>query len=381
MRFHRRGDAASALPLPLALGHFVPWYTLEPDDFPLPPELAAPLNWMPPIEPNRHWNDARAGYRRTHLHMPQSGPYDSRNPDVIEWQIRTALEHGIEGFIINWYGKYSVENVITLHWLNGLLRWNSAHPDQPFTYFLSLDSQARDATEGKRPVSLHEDLMFVRDHLMTDAWLCRDGHPLFSVFPYEDDAALWVSELESVFGADEVDLVWMNSAPGAGETAVYPWIRPSDPSLEVVADHAWSDPNDAGTAWLESFYRATNRQSGLAYLMGAVWPGFDDQLVSWAWNPHRDPATIRPRVMCRETTQGNTLSQTCAVALDYIKRWATGEADCPLALPLIQVVTWNDYAEASTVEPTRDYGTGPLDTIRTFVHEARRVWPTAPTAP
>jgi len=237
MRFHTRGNTGTCLDLPLALGHFVPWYTINGRDFPLPASCAEALDWMPDIEDWRHWRDRRSGYRRTHLHLPQIGCYDSRNPDVIEWQIRTALAYGIEGFIINWYGKYSVENIIMLHWLDGLERWNRDHPDEPFTFFISLDSQARLETEGKRAVPLREDLEYIRDHLLTDAWLCRDERPVFSVFPYENDAPAWLADFEAVFGQDGFDLIWMNDAPGCGETAAYPWIRPDDAVLDPESPH------------------------------------------------------------------------------------------------------------------------------------------------
>jgi hypothetical protein len=37
-------------------------------------------------------------------------------------------------------------------------------------------------------------------------------------------------------------------------------------------------------------------------------------------------------------------------------------------------VTWNDYAETTTLEPTRDYGTAPLELCRQRLLEARSIW-------
>lgn len=374
MKFHAPMTGDQPLALPLAFGHFLPWFTLRGSDFPLPAEEAASLDIPPAIEDFRHWNDSRAGYRRTHHHLPAIGIYDSRSPAVIEWQIGSAQQYGLSGFILNWYGKNSVENVITLHWLRGLEAWNRSHPDHPFLYFFSFDSQAQRATEGKHPVSLEEDFRYIRDHLLRGAYLHRDGRPVFSVFPYEDNAPTWRAALDHVFGpAGGADLLWINSRPGVGENGAYPWVRPDDEVIDYHSPYTWKDPNNCGDRWLRAFYRQAAAAPG-DYLMGGVWPGFNDHLVSWAWNPRGDDAVLRPRVIARETTRGNTLDLTWRAYLDYLRDWATGQPEAALPAPLLQLVTWNDYAETSTIEPTRDYGTAPLEMCQRYLAEARRLW-------
>lgn len=376
MIFHAPITGDRALALPLMFGHFLPWFTLRGGDFPLPAADAAHLDEVPRVDDQRHWCDARAGYRRTHHHLPAIGLYDSRSPAVIEWQIRSAMQHGFSGFILNWYGRNSVENVITLHWLRVLETWNRTHPDQAFLYFISFDSQAQQPTEGKRPVTRVEDFAYLRDHLVGPAYLRRDGRPVFSVFPYENDAPTWRAALDEVFGPQGADLLWMNDMPGAGENGAYPWVRPDDEALDYSRLYPWNDPNNVGDRWLRQFYRQASA-AGAEYVMGGVWPGFNDQLVSWAWNPHGDAANLRPRVMVRESTRGNTLELTWKAYLDHVRDGAAGKPDARAPAPLIQVVTWNDYAEATTVEPTRDYGTLPLEMCQRYLAEARRAWPQA----
>ncbi len=375
MKFHAAVAEKAPLRLPLMFGHFVPWFTLKGNDFSLPKDAMSDLNFKPKIEDYRHWNDSRSVYRRTHLHMPAIGIYDSRNPDVIEWQIQTALRFGVSGFIINWYGKHSVENILTLHFLRGLKRWNDAHPDQPFLYFFSIDSQCLWPSEGKQPVRLEEDFAYIRQHLIHDAYLHRDGHPVFSVFPYENNVATWRKALNSVWDENGADLIWMNSAPGGGENAFYPWIQPDKDAVDLSSSYTWQNPDNVGDAWLTQLYHsASSLKQPPEYMMAGVWPGFDDQLVSWAWNADPENPKIRPRVMCRETTRGNTLELTWQVYLAYLAAWARHDATARVPVPLIQLVTWNDYAEASTVEPTRDYGEAPLSICKTKLDEAQRIW-------
>lgn len=44
------------------------------------------------------------------LDYPVNGPYDSRDPDLIDWQIDLAKSNGITGFISSWWGQKSYEN-------------------------------------------------------------------------------------------------------------------------------------------------------------------------------------------------------------------------------------------------------------------------------
>lgn len=370
MKFHTSSDLAQ--PWPIVLGHFLPWYTIRGRDFPLHPDDAATLDWQPQVEDMRHWNDARAGYRRTHLHMPEIGVYDSRDPAAMEWQIQTALQYGVAGFILNWYGKYSVENVITLHWLRGLERWNRAHPDQPFTYCLSYDMQAQWPTEGKKPVSLEDDFIYIRDHLVRSAYLRRDGRPLFTVFPYGDERAMYRAVLDRVFAPGGADLIWSGIPQGRGEDACYAWVKPDTDTVRPDSPHAWSDPDNCGEQELRHLYDAANAANAPgAYLMHGVWPEFNNELVAWAWSKDPTHPHIRPSVICRQTRDGATLERTWRVYLDYLRRARTGDATARLPAPLVQLVTWNDYAETTTLEPSREYGRAPLEYCRSCAEEAR----------
>ncbi len=375
MKFHAPISQNADLDLPLMFGHFVPWYTIRGADFPLPPEDRETIDVLPVIEDGRHWRDSRAGYERTHHHLPAIGLYDSRDPKTIEWQIRSALECGVNGFIVNWYGRNSVENVITLHWLRGLEAWNAENPTKPFYYFISFDSQAQWPSEGKKPVTMEEDFAYIRDYLITDAYLRRDGRAIFSVFPYEDNCARWRKAIDVVFGPNRADLIWSGAARKQGENACYAWVRPDDDAIDLQSRYAWKNPDNVGDQFLRHFFAAANAAgSGAEYIMTGVWPGFNDQLVSWAWNPDPDNPRIRPRVICRESTRGNTLDLTWRAYLEYVEKWALGAPDARVPAPLIQLVTWNDYAEATTLEPSRDYGIAPLQLCARNIAKARRLW-------
>jgi len=371
--FSGLGCGAQATPLPLIFGHFLPWYTRRAADFPLAPELAASIARPPLLADNRHWSDSRSAYRRCHLYLPEIGLYDSRDPDVIAWQLEQARAGGLDGFIINWYGRNSVENVITLSVLAEIEKWNGHHPERPFFYFLSIDSQAQQSTEGKSPVPLQEDLRYAREHLLRPGYLLCDGRPVFSCFPYEANAPLWIRAFHTVFGPGGFDFLWCNRPAGAGETGCYAWVQPDEETTDYQAPYPWSSPDNVGARSVARLYAEWNDpRFRHRYGMAGIWPGFNDELVAWAWKPQACHAQVRPRVIARESTAGNTYERLWQTYLDYLARWRDGEFQLPL--PLVQIVTWNDYPEATTIEPTRDYGHRYLALTAQAAMKARRLW-------
>ena len=351
------------LPWPVVLGHFLPWFMGEnADAFPVPPGVEQLV--LPELEPWRHWRDARSQYQRTHLYQPEWGEYDSRDPRIIRKQIETAREYGLDGFIVNLYGKNSVENVLGLSFLKELKNYNAANPDRaPFVYMVSFDSQAQWPTEGKTPVTIEEDFEYLRDVWFGEYCLRRDGVPLIAVFVYDKPCSRYREAADQVFGKGGLDIVWSSATDADGQDAAYVWVCPD----KLEPDGSWFHPDAAGDGFLRDFYRQCALNPAVRYIMGGVWPGFNDQLVSWAWNPDPSNPKIRPRVMCRESTRGNTLELTWLAAEDYIVRNRRGDPACGTPMPLIQIVTWNDWAEATNVEPDLDHGRKPLETCAKFI--------------
>lgn len=349
-------------PWPIVLGHYLPWFTQDdPNRHPVDKERLADLV-IPQVEPWRHWRDSRSQYRRTHLFQPCWGEYDSRDKEIIRRQIGTAREHGLDGFVVNLYGKNSVENLLGLSFLQELETYNRTCPEDPFVYMVSLDAQAQWPTEGKTPVSIEEDFAYLRDVWFGKYCLRRDGVPCLAVFVYDRPAREYRQAADRVFGEGGLDLLWPGCDHADDANAAYAWVRPD----RIEPDGSWFEPDNPGDQWLHDYYRQCNACPQMQYIMGGVWPGFNDQLVSWAWNPHPENPKIRPRVMCRESTRGNTLRLTWAAAEEYICQQRQGVNGCRLPMPLVQVVTWNDWAEATNVEPDCDSGHRALDICKEF---------------
>lgn len=353
---------------PVVMAHYVPWFTRRGRDWPLPAADLESIPVLPEIPDWRHWRDPGSGYARSHLLMPEIGCYDSRDPAVLAWQIAAAQSAGIDGFAINWYGCNSVENVITLHFLNALKKWNEENPQRPFLYQLCFDTQSQLPTEGKTPVSLVQDFAYVRDHLIRPGCLMRDGRPVFLCFSYGASVAMWTEAAALVFGDGGCDLLWTHPGDSPGSTGRYLWVAPdSNGAASKNPDYPWPDPGDAGANRAARAY-ATWARSGDLYGMAGVWPGFNDSLVTWAWHCPTGNGRRRPRVIAPETAEGCTYD----LLWDAYHRALTTAGGAKL--PLVQIVTWNDHAESTAIEPTREFGTRYLEKTRRHILESRRLW-------
>ena len=244
-------------------------------------------------------------------------------------------------FIININGKNSVENIIALSVLKEIKQYNSTHLDKPFLYIISFDSKAQSATEGKVPVSIEEDFQYLRDIWLSDAWVRNGDKPVLLIFAYNDNYAQYKDIADRVF-ENGADIVWPSPDDKAGLNSAYCWVNQDN--------REWLHNEGAGTECIRSFCERCARNPEIDYIIGGVWPGFNDSLVRWAWDDGMAKDNMRPRIICRNTTDGNTLELTWREIVEYIERQKNNPGTMP-PMPIVQIVTWNDWAESTAVEP------------------------------
>ena len=93
---------------PLILAHYMPWFQAPP--------VSPSFGWhwhmgsMDPLEKDGN------GLRRIASHYnPLTGPYDSTDPALIEYQVRLMKLSGIDGVIVDWYGVSGAFDYALLH--------------------------------------------------------------------------------------------------------------------------------------------------------------------------------------------------------------------------------------------------------------------------
>jgi hypothetical protein len=134
--------------------------------------------------------------------------------------------------------------------------------------------------------------------------------------------------------------------------------RFTDPPIFFVRGHLdpeYADVVDAGYAWCgdsqyrDWFYRTARDMKAdgtITWVAGVANPGFNDTGV-WGWGNG-------PRITDRRGT------------LEYQDHWNEVLSNQPDA---VQIVTWNDFEEGTTIEPSEEYGFTFIDLTEHFAEK------------
>lgn len=332
---HARAQDVANETRALLLAHYMPWYQT--------PDVSGYWGWHWTMD---HFNpentDADGRPEIASQYMPLTGPYDSQDDAVLEYQVLLMKLSGIDGVIVDWYGiedfrDYAVLNAATVRLFDYVkragLRFVICYEDQTIRHMISdghIDSAA--AIERGR-----EDLRFMQEHWFTDdAYVTYNGQPLLFVFgpQYFRSPADW----EALFDGTEPApaLVTLDNNLGFAALSSYPW-PPMNMAGGITLAPAALD------AYLDLFYRNARRRD---LVVGSAFPAFHDIYAQ---------AGVRSSYGFIDPLDGETLRHTLDVALTNDAR-------------IVQLVTWNDYGEGTIIEPTEEFGTQYLE----IVQETRR---------
>lgn len=92
---------------PLILAHYMPWYTAKP--------IGDHWGWhwtMDHFDPEKQIDGKREIASK---YYPLNGPYDSSDPDVLEYHLLLMKLAGIDGVIVDWYGLTDFRDYAILH--------------------------------------------------------------------------------------------------------------------------------------------------------------------------------------------------------------------------------------------------------------------------
>lgn len=318
----------------LVLAHYMPWFGAKPTQ--------AEWGW--------HWTMGRKnpdrvlweGQREIAAHdQPLIGPYDSGDPHVLECQVLLMKLAGLDGVIIDWYGRMQFRDYPAAHrhsesllpWLRRAgLRFAICYEDQAVGHALrsgALPAEA-DVPLGK------ETLRWLDANWFRDpAYVTQDGRPLLLVFgPQHFGREAW----REILG-DLKPPPWLFALPHrareTGADGVFAWPPVADG--RTVAPAEWRRK-------LSSIYSdaRTDRPT-----VAVVFPGFRDYYAQAG--VRASYGTIAPR-------DGATFAESQALARES-------------SASLIQVATWNDYGEGTEIEPTWEFGYRYLEALQA---DARR---------
>jgi hypothetical protein len=247
--------------------------------------------------------------------------YDSTSPAQVHAQVTDMMSRGIAGVIIDWYGPAtSRENTTSL-----AVKQEAESRNGAFHFAIMEDagsiSKSCGSTSGCDVTgALISDLQYIEQTYVTSpAYITWNGNPVIFYFGVESYSIDWTrvrantaSNLIFVFEND-------NGFTASYSNAAFSWVQPSNATA--------SDP--MSLKYMNDFY-GTAQQNPSRLPVGAAYKGFNDSLASWGTN----------RLITQQC--GQTWLATFNNANTW---WSTSDQ-----LAWFQLVTWNDYEEATEVE-------------------------------
>jgi Glycosyl hydrolase family 99 len=318
------GKSAAQPPSPAAhktpriLAHYMPWYMAKPH--------SQIWGW--------HWTmgtfdpESRANARPTiasHYH-PIIGPYDSADPDVLEYHGLLMKLAGIDGVIVDWYGTvdyldYGINHRNTALFLDQAgrtgLDFAVCYEDETIPRLI----KAGRLDAGKRvDHARHEISWLAENWFARPSYLKLGGQPVLLSF---GQSGLSNSEWQDVVAGLPAKLVYLseherrNAAAGAFD---------------------WPSPRIGPAAQDEFYKKAARWPVGMA----VAYPRFHDIY---------EQAKVHPSWGNIADDNGKTFTLTLTKALQS-------------GLPFVQISTWNDWGEGTIIEPSIEFGYRDLEIVQ-----------------
>ncbi len=306
--------------------HMMTWFWTDVDN--IHPEKESKNNpWF------GHWTmdtknpeiiDSVTGQRQIATHYyPLTGPYASRDKNIIEYQLLLMKLAGIDGIIFNYSTLNPAWDFPKLIEATDSIAKMTQRVGLEFAIMYE-DQHVRDAANRKElnmdsMSRAKEDMKYIKErYFLEPNYIKVDGRPVLLDFgpQYFTTEEQW-TEIFSVFGEEQPAFYALNyhgARAGKNLYGEYAWI--------------WKDYLDG----LRHFY---NTYEFAGDKMGVAYPGFVDFYKDGGWGdgigwtiPHRGDSTFVETLQLALSSQVN----------------------------MIQLATWNDYGEGTMIEPTKEFG-------------------------
>ena len=298
---------------------------------------------------------------------PVLGWYDEGDPQVMDWEIKWCLDHGISFFVYCWYRARQggpVEHRLGHGIHEGLFR--SRYKDQ-FKFAIMWENQSK----GTAGVSSEEDFLqnllpfWIETYFKDSSYLVLDGKPLLYIYRPE----FLVNDLGSIAHVRQA----LDKARAACREAGFAGLtllgeyRGSDPKhLQRLVDlgidcsfaYCWPLPgspsSEKAVGMQEEIWKQRREMNVLPEMIN-VSMGWDSR----PWHPSSS--------IWRHTPAD--FAEACKRALAAAKRYPEGS----LSRRVVILDNWNEYGEGHYLAPHREYGFGYLDAVReAFAPDAPR---------
>jgi hypothetical protein len=303
---------------PRILAHYMPWFTAKP--------FSPVWGW--------HWTmgafdpeGKNGGPRALASHYrPIIGPYDSGDPDVLEYHVLLMKLAGIDGVVIDWYGTidyldYALNHRNCTSFVEQAakigIEFAICYEDQTIPKLVA----ARRLESGKRLEHARLELTWVRDNWCgKTSYLKLGGRPVLLSFGHD---GLSDVEWERVVGEGPNAFVYLSEHQRRKAAAgAFDWPIPR------IGQKAQDEFNNRAAEWPVG--------------MAVAYPRFHDVY---------EEAKVHPSWGKIDDDHGKTFANTLEKALRS-------------GLPFVQVSTWNDWGEGTMIEPSVEFGYRDLEVVQ-----------------
>jgi hypothetical protein len=278
--------------------------------------------------------------------------YNENSSATVAEQDSFMISEGCDINLIDWYGSLSPNQTFNLATANTVFADLNGRSGYPLKFGIMEDKGAlkyscptsgltESATVTCLQGALNQDMDYINTHYANSGVYWTDaGRPLIAYFGAKSD---W-----PILSAADWDAVWAavkahtdgygvpfkfvfqfgTFTAAAYDNGRYGWVQP--PAYSPTQQFWWGSVTSASPTYLDTLYSA-----GLTHpsqlTIGALYKGFDDNVASWSGN----------RVIAQQC--GQVLLKTA----NEISKYFGGSQP---QIPYVQVITWNDYEEGTSVE-------------------------------
>ena len=321
--------------------YYMPWYAAK--------TFSGQWGWHWTMN---HFDPEKVNVSREHeiasWYYPLIGPYDSADPAVLEYHVLLMKLAGIDGVIVDWYGSadyfdYAAVNRNTARLFDYTrkagLKFAICYEDQTIQRLID----GRRLTAAEAIHHAQQEMLYLQTNYFSDPSYFRlNGKPLLENFgPQYFLASTNWDEIFSVFAASNRPNFFTedNLLPAGLGAFDWPpmWLSQQPGTGGVLSE-----------ASLRNYLADFEKKS-------APWPAF----ISSAFPRFHDiyqRAGVRDYWGYLGDRNGETLRES-------LNRALTNNS------ALIQIVTWNDFGEGTTIEPTTEYGFRDLCLIQDLCHQ------------
>src|SRR6476620_7949926 len=326
---------------PMLYMHYMPW-------FQTPSSLGGTngANW------GLHWTmstqnpnivDASGKRQIASHYYPKIGPYDSTDPNVLEYHLLLMKYSGVDGALVDWYGVQGWNGDV-----GSLLTASNAFINKTDSFGIKFGVVAEDrfwtvsSTNSTPDIGKAQaNMAYVGSNYVNQSNYIKAGptnSPLLPIFgPITfTSSSQWNQILPSI-GVDPEFLTLPGKSFMAGSNSDGEYAWPAQTAN--TSDHLTK---------LRSFYSSAPL---LKTAGGVAYPWFNDFYAEGGW-------------CCHLFTIPDNNGQTLIDTLNLYNEWNTGARAGNLNF--LQLATFNDFGEGTMFEPTVENGFKYLDELQTF---------------